>query len=264
MKFTLSNVFSGASSALGRGFVPLLLASLMLYTVPNQAVYIGMRLGLGVTIGTAQAFQPNVIWVTIAAMVVTYFLTFMHMSAIYEICVLTQARKPVKLGEVCAHAFGNAVPIFVIYVLCALGWAVGGVLLLIPALIFGTLFSVVIPAYVTEKPGIFGAFSRSRALTKGHRWGVFGLWVLMVILFYIAAILIELPVLAPMMKASMQARLNHTPVVPPMPSLVMVVALSVAFSAIWVIMLSINASVYSCLRAEKDTSSAASVEKVFE
>ncbi len=265
MSFTLSNVFGGAFSSIRKGFLPLLVVTLVLYILPNQLIVAAMRYGLGVTYGTVQSFQGSMGAVSVVAMLITDFLIFMHIGAVYEICVLTTAGKPVKLGEVFAHSLGNAIPIFAIYLLCALGWFVGFIGFVIPALIFGTFFSVVVPAYVTEKPGIFGAFSRSRALTKGHRWGIFGLWVLMVVIFYILIITIEVPVLIPMLQTSFKAaQMGRTAPPPVLPSLPVMLAISVAFSFIWVVILAVNASVYSCLRAGKERLSAGRVEKVFE
>jgi len=264
MSFTLANVFGRAFSSLGKGFLPLLAVTVLLYILPNLLLVGGLRLAMGITLGTAQAFQGGNTAITLTVMLLTYFCTFMHMGATYEICVLTQAGKPAKLGEVLAHALGNAFPIFVIYLLCALIWIFGSVVLFVPACIFGTWFSVVVPAYVTEKPGIFGAFSRSRALTKGHRWGVFGLWVLMVVILYIVAMVIELPLIMPMFKATMLAAAAGRQAVTPTLPIVAMVVISVLFSVLWVIVLSINASVYSCLRAEKERFSSATVEKIFE
>jgi len=262
MKFTLANVFNGAFSAAGKGFVPLLVVTLLLYLLPNQLMVWGLHFGLGVDVGSPQVFQPGVMGIYAGVMLVVYVLLFMQMSAVYEICLLSNANKPVKLGEVLRHSLGNAVPIFVIYLLCALGWMVSGLLLFIPALVFGTIFSVVVPAYVAEKPGIFGAFSRSRALTKGHRWGIFGLWLIVLIIYCVLAAMVEAPILMPVFKASFEAARTGVRAPTPAPSLIGMTIMAVVFSAIWVVMLSINASVYSCLRGEKD--GRRDVEKIFE
>ena len=264
MKFTFGNVINGAFSNLGKAFVPLLLSALALYIAPNLLLSAGMQYGMGVTMWSAQSFQGGLVGISIGAMVLLYLLAFAHMSATYEICVLAQANKPVKLGEVIAHAFGNALPILLIYILCFLGWMIGGALLLIPAFIFGAFFSVVVPAYVAEKPGIFGAFSRSQVLTKGHRWAIFGIWLLAIIVFYIAMMVVEVPLMAPILMGSFEAAKQGRQYVPQMPNFFLLAVVSVLFSAVWVAMLSLNASIYSCLRAEKEGLSGARVEKIFE
>jgi len=255
-------VFNGAFSSVGKGFGPLAIVTILLHFLPNQMLVWGLHFGMGVELGTAQVLQPNVIGIYIGGLLAIYVLLFMQMSAVYEICMLANANKPVKLGEVLAHSLGNALPIFVIYLLCFLAWMILGLFFLIPALVFGTIFSVVVPAYVAEKPGIFGAFSRSGALTKGHRWGIFGLWLMLLIIYFIVAGLVEAPVLMPVFKASFEAARTGVAAKPPAPSLIGMTIMAVALSAIWVVMLSFNASVYSCLRGEKD--GRREVEKVFE
>jgi hypothetical protein len=48
-------------------------------------------------------------------------------------------------------------------------------LLIIPGIILGTIWYVIIPVTVVERPGIFAAFGRSAELTRGNRWRVFGI-----------------------------------------------------------------------------------------
>lgn len=264
MTFTFANVINGGFSNLGKGFVPLLLSALALYIVPNLLIYGGLQYAMGVPMWTAQSFQGASAGLSIGAMLLADLLMLAHMSATYEICILVQANKPVKLGEVIAHAFGNVFPILLIYLLCIVGWVISGILLFIPAIVFGLVFSVVIPAYVAEKPGIFGAFSRSRALTKNHRWALFGIWLLAIIVFYIALMVVEIPMMAPVFMGAFEAASHGRQYVPQTPNFILLAIVSVLFSAVWVAMLSINASVYSCLRAEKDGLSGARVEKVFE
>jgi hypothetical protein len=52
---------------------------------------------------------------------------------------------------------------------------VGMVLLLVPGFMVWAALWVYVPVIVVEKEGAFGAFTRSRVLTKGRRWSIFGL-----------------------------------------------------------------------------------------
>jgi len=54
------------------------------------------------------------------------------------------------------------------------GIALGFVALIIPGIMFSCMWWVAIPVSVVERPGIFASLSRSRELTKGYRWQVFG------------------------------------------------------------------------------------------
>ena len=56
-----------------------------------------------------------------------------------------------------------------------IGIYAGLILLLVPGIILGVMWSVAAPAMVTERLGVMASLGRSRALTKGSRWRIFGL-----------------------------------------------------------------------------------------
>jgi hypothetical protein len=58
---------------------------------------------------------------------------------------------------------------------------IGFVLLVVPGLILITIWSVVAPVVVIERPGGLGALSRSRDLVRGSGWQVFGVILVLVI-----------------------------------------------------------------------------------
>lgn len=261
MPFTIANVFGSTFSSIRKGFMPLLIVTLLLYLVPTLLITLGLRFGMGIVLGTPAAFQGSLLPITIAVSLATYFLAFTHMSTVTEITVLTAANQTIDLGKIIKHGLINAIPLFLICLLCALGWMIGSLFLFIPGFIFGTIFAIVLPVYVAERPGIFKAFGRSRHLTKGRRWGVFGFWALVIIIFYILALAIEMPIIAPIMRQAMQTGQAPTNFMPPVFTMVL---LSLASSVASVILLMINASLYNCLRFEKERHTGASVEKIFE
>jgi hypothetical protein len=67
-----------------------------------------------------------------------------------------------------------------------LGVLAGLLLLIVPGLILWAMWFVVLPVLLHEGTGVFAAFSRSRALTKGHRGTLAG----MIIVFLIAMVLL--------------------------------------------------------------------------
>ncbi len=66
--------------------------------------------------------------------------------------------------------------------LAALGVMIGLVLLIVPGLVLLTWWSVLIPAIVLERAGVFEAFGRSRELVRGNGWNVFGVIVLSLVI----------------------------------------------------------------------------------
>ena len=111
------------------------------------------------------------------SVLVGWFCLYTYASAVTDIALSTVADKPVRIGAVLHDAAANAMPVMGLSLLLWLGTLAGMALLIVPGLMFAAVFAVTVPAYICEKPGFFGAFGRSRALTRGHRWGILVLWL---------------------------------------------------------------------------------------
>jgi hypothetical protein len=96
----------------------------------------------------------------------------------------TEGRRA-SFGESAAAGLAVAVPLIAVSVLAGLGIWIGLMFLLVPGIILFCMWAVVAPALVEEHTGVFGAFGRSRELTKGARWKVFGLEAIVVIAYWI-------------------------------------------------------------------------------
>jgi hypothetical protein len=70
-------------------------------------------------------------------------------------------------------------------ILMGLGIWLGMIFLLVPGIILFVMWSVASPALVAERTGVFAAFGRSRFLTKGARWKVFGIELIILIAYYL-------------------------------------------------------------------------------
>ena len=66
-------------------------------------------------------------------------------------------------------------PLFLVGLLGGLMIGIGFVFLIVPGLFLATIFAVVGPVTVLERPGVIAAFGRSKALVAGSGWPVFGL-----------------------------------------------------------------------------------------
>jgi len=92
---------------------------------------------------------------------------------------------PVSIGECFQAAATKFFPLLVLYILWGLGVLLGYILIIIPALILVTMWSVAVPVFIGEETGIFAAFGRSRELTKGSRWSIFGILFIFVVVLYV-------------------------------------------------------------------------------
>jgi hypothetical protein len=68
----------------------------------------------------------------------------------------------------------RTLPVLAVALSAGLATMLAAVLLLVPGLIVLCMLYVAVPACVIEKLGVTASLNRSAALTKGHRWKVFG------------------------------------------------------------------------------------------
>jgi hypothetical protein len=86
--------------------------------------------------------------------------------------------RPVRMGESVSVGLSRLLPLLGVIVLITLGAMVGTLLLVIPGVILLLMWYVAVPVCVVEKMGPVRSLGRSRQLTKGCRWKLFGLMLL--------------------------------------------------------------------------------------
>src|SRR5262249_33775336 len=104
--------------------------------------------------------------------------------------------RPFEIGESLSKGLNRFLPIVGLSFCIGIAVIVGVVLLIIPAFIFSAMLYVALPACVVERLGPFQSMGRSADLTKGFRWSVFGIAVLLAIVNGVADKVIQLIFLA--------------------------------------------------------------------
>lgn len=94
------------------------------------------------------------------------------------------------LAECFRRGLARFLPVIALTILWWLGFALGWLILIVPAAILASMWAVALPAMVGEGLGVFAAFGRSRALTRGNRLSIFGVLFLLFITYYVLAIVI--------------------------------------------------------------------------
>jgi hypothetical protein len=90
--------------------------------------------------------------------------------------------EPVQFGRCLEAAVIGFLPVCAITLLGTLGIAAASLLLIVPGIILTLAWSVAVPVRMAEGKGIFAAFARSRALSKGYRWQILALWLMLLLL----------------------------------------------------------------------------------
>jgi hypothetical protein len=90
--------------------------------------------------------------------------------------------EPVQFGRCLEAAVICYFPVFAITLLGTLGIAAASLLLIVPGVILALAWSVTVPVRIAEGKSIFAAFTRSRSLSKGYRWQILALWLMLLLL----------------------------------------------------------------------------------
>ena len=120
-------------------------------------------------------------------------LFFLYAVIIMVVSALTQAAiiygtfqdlrgQKAGIGDCIARGLSAIVPVVVGSLLLSFGVMIGMILLVVPGIILLLMWWVYIPTIVVEGKGIIGGFGRSRELTRGRRWHILGLAVIVFIL----------------------------------------------------------------------------------
>ncbi|HWO84006.1 MAG TPA: hypothetical protein VNM38_09510 [Solirubrobacterales bacterium] len=161
---SVGGVFGTAFSAFrdrAKVLVPIFLVSNLLFSA--------------ITALLGQAFVA-VIVVNIAS---TAFIAF-HTAVVMAVLRDRREDRPASsAGEILAGTLPPLPVATLAGVLATLGLIGAALLLIVPALYLLTMWAVVLPVVVVERPGVFDAFGRSRQLVRGNGWKVFGIILLL-------------------------------------------------------------------------------------
>jgi len=90
-----------------------------------------------------------------------------------------------SVGDSLATGLRNFLPLIGVSILFALAVGFGFVFLFVPGIIIACMWCVAVPSLIADRTGVFGAFTRAGQLTKGNRWAIFGLGVVIVIVLIV-------------------------------------------------------------------------------
>ncbi len=176
----IGSVFSRAFGIIGRNIGPYAIIGIVLMLVPaaasNFLTYSAVSSQDFGSLGAAA-------WAVYALAVIT---SLLFIPAALSIAAQDDRGGGVDLGSVFRTALITFIPAFLHGILWTIGVGIGFVLIIIPGIILSCMWAVSYPALVIDRHGIFGSFGRSRQLTKGSRWTIFAI---LVILFILAIIM---------------------------------------------------------------------------
>ncbi len=167
--FRIGRVFDRASSVYTRNFLVFTLVPLVAY-LPS--------LLLPASAGGMSG--ENRSWVVgLLAIILTVMLGLLSQAILVYGSFQDMGGKQVNIGESFNVGIGRLVPILGLTILEGLCIMVGFMLLIVPGFILVAMWFIAVPVCIVERHGPWESLVRSGELTKGHRWKIFGVVILL-------------------------------------------------------------------------------------
>jgi hypothetical protein len=172
--FRLADVFSKTTAIYGRRFVPFIILTLIA-SIPN---YVAL---LAIGIPDVKTDPSAFVEARVGLGLLDFITKSLASGAVMYGVVQELRGRPFSVGDSIQIAFRRLLPMIGVAICTTIVIILGTLLLLVPGIIAACMYYVAMPACIAEQAGVFRSMSRSRFLTKGHRWQVFGTFVLIFI-----------------------------------------------------------------------------------
>jgi hypothetical protein len=172
MMFSVGGVFSKSLDILFKNLAPILLLSLIMsLPIPIYSTLI------------SPATSYSDFAVKIGILIAVSIVVGQCITAAIIFSVVQDLRgQRVSVGAALQRGIQLFLPVVGVAFLVGILTFVATLALVVPGFIVATILWVAIPVAVVERPGVTASLRRSAALTRGHRWGIFGLFLIMVVI----------------------------------------------------------------------------------
>lgn len=186
-KLDLGKIIQTTVGLVVRNRASLFIVSLMFSVIPAIINYIISSNNI------SQNGMPKNISITIVVWI--FYVLFSSISHASSTLIVRQylEDQPNQLGKSIQTALQNIAPIFIVSLLSMLAYLLGLFFLVVPGIMIGCAFSVSVPVQVLESPTGLTAFRRSRDLTRGNRWRIFGLTLAFFAFYFALTFLFSVP-----------------------------------------------------------------------
>ena len=229
--------------ALVVGALPSLLLTIVLVQLGMTSQAALQSSGMSMSAMIAMGLVSSLISMVIAAIV---------QGAITRAAIAATEGKQVVFGDSLGTGLRVVLPLIGLAIVVAIGVMLGLILLIVPGVILWLMWSVAVPSLVFERRGVFGSLSRSSELTKGAKGTVFGIFIVVVIAYWLLSMIFNVVGLAAYNPASPGGLTAF--------SLIGSAILGTLFNAAWG---TIQPALYVELRQWKEGTSVEQLEEVF-
>ena len=108
-------------------------------------------------------------------------------TVLYHAAFQDMLGRPIRVGDSLALELRRFFPILGAVICMGVLIILGFMLLVVPGIILATALAITIPVCVVEQIGPFASIRRSAFLTKGNRWRILGIWLLVAVVTLVAS-----------------------------------------------------------------------------
>jgi MFS family permease len=170
--FEIANVAQSTFGVLGRNMASFLILAVALVALPGGLIQSAIAV-----IRTNPTMVAMAVPVSFVGGIITIVFSFLFQASVVTGAISDLNGRKLDVGGMIAGRVSLIPVLFGLAIVQSLALGIGFVLLVVPGLILTTMWVVTVPSAVMDKTGVFGAFTRSSDLTRGHRWPIFGLVV---------------------------------------------------------------------------------------
>jgi len=179
--FDIGRVVERTFGVIGANFLTMVGLALLLSALPQSLA----ALGAPPRLDGAPDFSP----IRLIGSLVAAIGAFVLQSAVVHASIVDLNGGKANFADSLRTGLRHFWPVVAISILMTFAVVFGSFLLLVPGVMMAVAWVVAVPVRVVENKGIFASFSRSAELTRGSRWGIFGLFFVYILLAMLLGLL---------------------------------------------------------------------------
>jgi hypothetical protein len=179
-EFRVGLVFSRSWTVLSRN-VGKFLALTAITVLPDLLILIpGLRDGTAARAAAANINPGAILAGGVTALVWGILIVITHATVLYGAFQVMRGQS-FQVGDSLQKGLSRFFAVIGTSICMVVAMGLSAILLVVPFFILLSMFYVALPACVVERLGPFQSLSRSGRLTKGHRWKILGIWLILAI-----------------------------------------------------------------------------------
>lgn len=174
--FDVGRLIARGVAVIGRQFVPFAVLSILLVGLPTFLIQFFV---LGEVSKGNFTFFFSGTWAL--GLLVSFLSAALLQAALVRASIRDLLEEPVEVVPNLVEALRLLLPVIAVSLLYGLMAILGMLLLIVPGIMIYIAFIVSIPVLVEERQGIIGSLKRSAELTRGSRWWIFLMLILLIL-----------------------------------------------------------------------------------